>query len=97
MAVIAAVAVLHSAYFAHAYFVEYPKIDDRWFHGALKRILSASELDTLEAHRAAAIAPEAYRYFRILEDGLDCRSSAVSVSRFLKGAPHDEQGAGPPP
>ena len=86
--VIAAVAILHSAYFGYAYFVEYPKIDDRWFHGAHKRILSARELDTLEARRAAAIAPESYRYFRILEDGLDCRTSAASVSRFLQGVPH---------
>jgi len=95
--VIAAVAVLHSAWFAHAYFVEYPKIDDRWFHGSLKRILSASDLDNLLAHRAAAIAPEGFRYFRILEDGLDCRTSAVSVSRFLRGGKHDPPGGGQPP
>ncbi len=95
--VIGAVAILHSAYFAHAYFVEYPKIDDRWFHGSLKRVLSASDLDTRKAHRAAAVAPEAFRYFRILEDGLDCRSSAVSVSRFLKGVPRDGKGGGQPP
>ena len=100
--VIAAVAVLHSAYFAHAYFVEYPKINDSWFHGKLKRILSASELDTREAQRAALVAPEAFRYFRILEDGLDCRTSAVSVARFLQGiphdgVPHDERGSSPQP
>ncbi|HEY8156212.1 MAG TPA: hypothetical protein VII72_18930 [Myxococcota bacterium] len=84
--VIAAVALLHSAWFAHAYFVAYPRIDDRWFHGALERIFRASDLDTREAHRAAAIAPEGYRYFRILEDGLDCRSSAESLVRFQQGA-----------
>jgi 4-amino-4-deoxy-L-arabinose transferase-like glycosyltransferase len=94
---IAAVAVLHSAWFAHAYFVAYPKIDDRWFHVSVKRVLSASQLDTREAHRAAAIAPEAFRYFRILEDGLDCRTSAVSVSRFLKGAAYDKGGSRRPP
>ena len=93
--VIAAVAVLHSVWFAHSYFVEYPKIDDRWFHGSLKRNLSASDLDTPEARRAAAIAPEAYRYFRILEDGLDCRSSEESVVRFLKGGALDSPGGRP--
>lgn len=91
--VISAVAILHSAYFAYAYFVLYPKIDDRWFHGALKRMLSASELESPEAHRAAEVVPEAYRYFRILEDGLDCRSSAVSVARYLKGAAQDPRPA----
>jgi hypothetical protein len=94
--VIAAVALVQSAWFAHAIFVEYPKIDDRWFHGALERILTAKDLDTLEAHRAAAIAPQAFRYFRIREDGLDCRSSAVSVSRFLKGARHEPAGSSLP-
>jgi hypothetical protein len=69
-------------------FVAYPKIDDRWFHGAIRRLLSAEQIETRQAHRAAAIAPEGYRYFRILEDGLDCRSSAESVARFLeRGAP----------
>jgi 4-amino-4-deoxy-L-arabinose transferase-like glycosyltransferase len=97
VAVIAAVAVLHSAWFAHAYFVAYPKIDDRWFHGALERIFRAGDLDTRAAHRAAAVAPEAYRYFRILEEGLDCRSSAVSVNRFLRGAARPGNGGGPPP
>jgi len=95
--VIAAVAVLHSAWFAHAYFVEYPKIDDRWFHGALERILTARDLNTLEAHRAAAVAPEAFRYFRIREEGLDCRSSAVSVAGFLKGARHEPRGSSQQP
>jgi hypothetical protein len=93
LAVIAAVAVLHSAWFAHAYFVEYPKIDDRWFHGGLQRILTASDLNSFEAHRAAVIAPEAFRYFRIREEGLDCWSSAVSASRFLKGARHEPGGS----
>ena len=95
--VIAAVAVLHSAYFGYAYFVEYPKINDRWFHGSLKRILSRSDLDNFPAHRAAVIAPEGFRYFRIVEDGLDCRSSAESVARFLKGAPYGVRGTGQPP
>jgi len=91
--VIAAVAVLHSAYFAHAYFAEYPKTDDRWFHGLLKRSLTASQLHTPEARQAAAISPEAFRYMRILEDGLDCRSSAVSAAAFLEGAPPSEPGS----
>jgi 4-amino-4-deoxy-L-arabinose transferase-like glycosyltransferase len=95
--VIAAVAILHTAYFAHAVFVAYPRIDDRSFHGAIKRLLSAEELETRQAHRAAAIAPEGYRYFRILEDGLDCRSSAESVARFLKaGAPAEQVGVPTP-
>ena len=93
--VIAAVAILHTAWFAHAYFVAYPKIDDRWFHGAIKRLLSAEEIETRQAHRAAAIAPEGYRYFRILEDGLDCRSSAESVARFLKAGAPAEPGRAP--
>ena len=95
--VIAAVAVLHSAYFAHGVFVEYPKIDDRWFHGAIKRVLSASEIDTRQARRIAAIVPEGYRYFRILEDGLDCRSSAESVTRFLEAGVPAQQGGSQPP
>jgi 4-amino-4-deoxy-L-arabinose transferase-like glycosyltransferase len=90
--VIAAVAIVHTVYFAYVVFVAYPKIDDRWFHGAIRRLLSAEQIETRQAHRAAAIAPEGYRYFRILEDGLDCRSSAESVDRFLKaGAPGGEQ------
>jgi 4-amino-4-deoxy-L-arabinose transferase-like glycosyltransferase len=94
---IAAVAVLHTAYFAHAYFVAYPKVHAPLFHVSLKQILTASELDTREAQRAARIAPAAYRYYRILADGLDCETSAVSVSRFLEGAAHDEAGVGQPP
>ena len=46
VAVIGAVAILHSAWFAHAYFVAYPKIDDRWFHGAIQRVLSGSDLES---------------------------------------------------
>jgi 4-amino-4-deoxy-L-arabinose transferase-like glycosyltransferase len=97
VAVIGAVALLHTAYFAHAYFVVYPTTDDRWFHGLLKRSLTASQLHTPEARQAAAIAPEAYRYLRILEDGLDCRSSAASAAAFLERAAATEPGSDPPP
>jgi 4-amino-4-deoxy-L-arabinose transferase-like glycosyltransferase len=85
--VIAAVAVLHSVYFAHAYFVDYPKVSDLPIHVALKRVLGARELDAREARRISAILPEGYRYFRILEDRLDCRTSAASVARFLDRTP----------
>jgi 4-amino-4-deoxy-L-arabinose transferase-like glycosyltransferase len=87
VAVIGAVAILHTAWFAHAVFVAYPKLDDRWFHGSIRRLLSASDLDLPEAHRAARVAPEGYRYFRILAEGLDCRSSAASLARYLEQAP----------
>jgi 4-amino-4-deoxy-L-arabinose transferase-like glycosyltransferase len=97
VAVIGAVAILHTVYFAYVVFAAYPKIDDRWFHGAIRRLLSAEQIETRQAHCAAAIAPEGYRYFRIVEEGLDCRSSAQSVARFLeRGAPAEPGGSLPP-
>jgi 4-amino-4-deoxy-L-arabinose transferase-like glycosyltransferase len=83
VAVIGAVAILHSAWFAHAWFVEYAKIDDRWFHGSIRRVLSGSDLDSPQARRLTQVAPEGYRYFRILAEGLDCRSSQASLARYL--------------
>jgi 4-amino-4-deoxy-L-arabinose transferase-like glycosyltransferase len=89
VAVIGAVAVLHTAWFAHAYFVEYAKIDDRWFHGSIRRVLSGNHLDTPQARRLTRVAPEGYRYFRILAEGLDCRSSATSLARYQQSGAQD--------
>jgi hypothetical protein len=86
VAVIGAVAILHTAWFAHAYFVEYARIDDRWFHGSIRRVLGGNDLDSPQARRLTRVAPEGYRYFRILAEGLDCRSSAASLAGYLKNA-----------